>query len=153
MLGFCATTASMCGVEKAGFEQNEEAMDAAIQTDVMLHAYMLFLSGIPMLYSGDEIGQVNDYTYKKDPDKAPDSRYIHRGAMNWELAAKASDETTVEGKLFQSLSRLELLRRREKVFVSYADTWTIETWGSFRALHREILRGREDPWTVQFQRA
>ncbi len=118
----------MCGVEKAEFEGNEQAMEKAVRMDVMLHAYMFMQSGIPVLYSGDEIGQVNDYTYKKDPDKAPDSRYIHRGAMNWELADKASDETTVEGKLFQSLSRLELLRRREKVFVSYADTWIIETW-------------------------
>ncbi len=125
---FCGTTASMCGIEKAGFEQDEAAMERAVRMDLMLHAYMFMQSGIPVLYSGDEIGQVNDYTYKKDPDKAPDSRYIHRGAMNWELADKASDETTVEGKLFQSLSRLELLRRREKVFVSYADTWTIETW-------------------------
>ncbi len=125
---FCGTTASMCGVEKAGFEKDGQAMEKAIRMDVMLHAYMFMQSGIPVLYSGDEIGPVNDYTYKKDPDKAPDSRYIHRGAMNWELADKASDETTVEGKLFQSLSRLELLRRREKVFVSYADTWTIETW-------------------------
>ncbi len=125
---FCGTTASMCGVEKAEFEGNEQAMEKAVRMDVMLHAYMFMQSGIPVLYSGDEIGQVNDYTYKKDPDKAPDSRYIHRGAMNWELADKASDETTVEGKLFQSLSGLELLRRREKVFVSYADTWTIETW-------------------------
>ncbi len=125
---FCGTTASMCGVEKAGFEGNEEAMEKAIRMDVMLHAYMFMQSGIPVLYSGDEIGQVNDYTYKEDPNKAPDSRYIHRGAMNWELAAKASDETTVEGKLFKSLSDLERLRRREKVFVSYADTWTIDTW-------------------------
>ena len=125
---FCGTTASMCGVEKAEFEGNEQAMEKAVRMDVMLHAYMFMQSGIPVLYSGDEIGQVNDYTYKEDPNKAPDSRYIHRGAMNWELADKASDETTVEGKLFQSLSRLELLRRREKVFVSYADTWTIETW-------------------------
>ncbi len=125
---FCGTTASMCGVEKAEFEGNEQAMEKAVRMDVMLHAYMFMQSGIPVLYSGDEIGQVNDYTYKKDPDKAPDSRYIHRGAMNWELADRASDETTVEGKLFQSLSGLELLRRREKVFVSYADTWTIETW-------------------------
>jgi amylosucrase len=125
---FCGTTASMCGVEKAGFEGNEEAMEKAIRMDVMLHAYMFMQSGIPVLYSGDEIGQVNDYTYKEDPNKAPDSRYIHRGAMNWKLAAKASDETTVEGKLFKSLSDLERLRRREKVFVSYADTWTIDTW-------------------------
>ena len=38
--------------------------------DVMLHAYMFMQSGIPVLYSGDEIGQLNDYAYRDDPDKA-----------------------------------------------------------------------------------
>ena len=125
---FCGTTASMCGVEKAGFENDEAAMEKAIQMDVMLHAYMFMQSGIPVLYSGDEIGQVNDYTYKEDPDKAPDSRYIHRGAMNWELAGNISKKDTVEAKIFHSLEQLEQLRKKEKVFVSNADTWTIETW-------------------------
>ncbi|MDY3920357.1 MAG: amylosucrase [Candidatus Limivivens sp.] len=125
---FCATTASMCGIEKAGFEQNVEAMERAVRLDVMLHAYMFMQSGIPVLYSGDEVAQVNDYTYKENPLKAADSRYIHRGAMRWDLAEHISDESTPEGKVFQSLSRLEKIRKTEKVFVSNADTWTIETW-------------------------
>ncbi|MEY8482472.1 alpha-amylase family glycosyl hydrolase [Lachnospiraceae bacterium 48-21] len=125
---FCGTTASMCGIEKAGFEQDAEAMKRAIQKDVMLHAYMFMQSGIPVLYSGDEIGQVNDYTYKEDPNKAADSRYIHRGAMNWDLARNISDPDTVEGQVFTKLGQLEKIRKSEKVFVSNADTWTIETW-------------------------
>ncbi|MCI8902056.1 MAG: amylosucrase [Lachnospiraceae bacterium] len=125
---FCGTTASMCGVEKAGFEQDDAAMERAVQMDLMLHAYMFMQSGIPVLYSGDEIGQVNDYTYKDDPNKAADSRYLHRGAMNWKLAALVKDTDTVEGKIFQGLKRLEQIRKSEKVFVSNADTWTIETW-------------------------
>ena len=125
---FCGTTASMCGVERAGFEQDEAMMDSAIRLDVMLHAYMFMQSGIPVLYSGDEIGQVNDYTYKEDPLKADDSRYIHRGAMNWELAENIADPATVQGRIFGMLDRLEQLRRSEKAFMSDADTWTIETW-------------------------
>ena len=125
---FCGTTASMCGIEKAGFEQDEAAMERAVRMDLMLHAYMFMQSGIPVLYSGDEIGQVNDYTYKEDPDKAADSRYIHRGAMNWKLAENRKDPDTVEGKMFQGLARLEQIRRSEKVFMTEADTWTIETW-------------------------
>lgn len=66
---FCGTTASMCGIEAAGFEGNAEKMQTAIQEDLMLHAYMLTQSGIPMLYSGDELGQVNDYSYKEDAEK------------------------------------------------------------------------------------
>lgn len=127
---FCGTTASMCGVEKAGFEQDDEAMQKAIRLDVMLHAYMFMQSGIPVLYSGDEIAQANDYTYKENPNKVQDSRYIHRGAMNWNLAANITDETTVEGNIFQKLNQLEQIRKTEKAFVSYADTWTRDTWDS-----------------------
>ena len=125
---FCGTTASMCGIEKAGFEEDAQAMERAIQMDVMLHAYMFMQSGIPVLYSGDEMGQVNDYTYKEDPDKVEDSRYIHRGAMRWDLAKNITDSETVEGKLFGRLNQLEEIRKSEKVFVTNANVWTVETW-------------------------
>ena len=121
---FCATTASMCGVESAGFEQDEEKMDWAIRKDLMLHAYMFTQSGIPMLYSGDEIGQVNDYTYKEDPDKAPDSRYIHRGKFNWDLVDNIKDKTSVQGRIFNGLEKLEKIRRTEAVFNSDAEVYT-----------------------------
>ncbi len=124
---FCGTTASMCGVESAGFEQNEEKMESAIRLDIMLHAYMLSQSGIPMIYSGDEIGQVNDYSYKEDPMKAADSRYIHRGAFRWELAARRTDASTVEGRIFQGLNRLERVRKEHVVFDADARVSTMET--------------------------
>ena len=60
-------------------------------------------------------------------NKAADSRYIHRGAMNWNLAENISKPGTVEEKLFHALSNLEKIRKAEKVFVTNADTWTIET--------------------------
>lgn len=124
---FCGTTASMCGVEKAGFEQDGEAMEKAVRLVLMLHAYMFMQSGIPVLYSGDEIGQVNDYSYKEDPNKAADSRYLHRGAMKWELAKNIQDMDTVEGKIFQGLDRLEKIRKAEKAFMTEADAWVVET--------------------------
>ncbi len=124
---FCATTASMCGIEKAGLDKDKKAMERAVRMDMMLHAYLFMQSGIPVLYSGDEIGQINDYGYKNNPLKASDSRYIHRGAMNWVLAEKRKREDTVEGKLFQGLGKLEKIRKSEKAFVSCADTWTVET--------------------------
>ncbi len=66
---FCGTTASMCGIEAALFEKNDEKLERGIREDLMLHAYMLTQSGIPMLYSSDEVGRLNDYSYKDDPDK------------------------------------------------------------------------------------
>lgn len=125
---FCGTTASMCGVEKAGFEQDEEQMEAAIQRDLMLHAYMFMQSGIPVLYSGDEIGQVNDYTYKEVPDKAPDSRYIHRGKFQWENAELIHEKGSVQERIFSGLDKLEKIRARERAFMSNANCYTIETY-------------------------
>lgn len=123
---FCGTTASMCGVESAGFEQDAAKMEKAIRLDIMLHAYMLAQSGIPMLYSGDEIGQVNDYTYKENPDKAEDSRYIHRGRFKWKLAEKRNDSKSVEGKIFTALKQLEHIRKRETVFEASANVYTYD---------------------------
>lgn len=123
---FCGTTASMCGIEKAGFEHDEEAMNAAVREDIMLHAYMLTQSGIPMLYSGDELGQVNDYSYKNNPEKCADSRYIHRGKLPWELAEDKEDATTVQGNIFQTLDRLEKIRRQEMTFDKDADVYTYD---------------------------
>lgn len=124
---FCGTTASMCGIEKAGFEQDKEAMERAVRLDVTLHAYMFMQSGIPVLYSGDEVGQVNDYSYKEDPDKAADSRYLHRGKLDWTLVAKIPDSDSVAGQIFGKLDRLEKIRRSKKAFVTQADMRTVDT--------------------------
>lgn len=123
---FCGTTASMCGVESAGFEQNSAKLDEALKLDIMLHAYILVQSGIPMLYSGDEVGQLNDYTYKMNPDKAGDSRYIHRGKFQWDLAEKRKDSTSVQGRIFQALAQLEHIRMRETVFEASANVYTYD---------------------------
>ena len=123
---FCGTTASMCGIEAALFEKDGEKLKRGIREDLMLHAYMLTQSGIPMLYSSDEIGRLNDYSYKEDPDKAADSRYIHRGAFQWELAGKRNSKSSVEGQIFQTLSRMEQIRSQESVFDKDCDVYTYD---------------------------
>ena len=124
----CGTTASLCGVEKYGFEGNRSGVDLAIRYVLTLHAFMFSQSGIPVLYSGDEIGMVNDYTYKKDPNKAADSRYLHRGDYRWDLAENRSDPETVQGKIFPALQKLEEIRSSHIVFDADAAVWTLDTW-------------------------
>lgn len=123
---FCGTTASMCGIESAGFEQNPEKLETAIRMDLTLHAFMLTQTGIPMLYSGDEIGQVNDYSYKEDPERSGDSRYLHRGKFRWELAKLREDEKTVGGRIFKALNKLKQIRKEQKVFAPDADVYTYD---------------------------
>ncbi len=124
---FCATTASMCGVERGGFEGNQEKVDLGIRLDLMLHAFLLFQSGVPVIYSGDEVGAVNDWGYHQDPLKAEDSRYIHRGKFDWSLTDNIKVEGTVQNRVHGGLSRLELGRKSDTVFASDADVYTIET--------------------------
>ena len=126
----CGTTASLCGVETADFEQDPFKLERAISCDLMLHAWMLVQSGIPVLYSGDEIGQLNDYSYHDDPEKWDDSRYIHRGKFQWDLAELRHDTTTRQGKQFEGLRRLETIRAGEKAFDAQADVWTLDTGSS-----------------------
>ncbi len=123
---FCGTTASMCGVERALSEQDETALSAAITQDLMLHAYMLTQSGIPMLYSGDEVGQLNDPSYKEDPAKREDSRYLHRGRFQWDLAAKHTEKGTLQERVFSGLARLEQIRKSREVFQSDAAVYTYD---------------------------
>lgn len=124
----CGTTASLCGIEKAKEDNDPEALDLAVQLDVMLHAYMLVQSGIPVIYSGDEIGQTNDWHYKEDPNKRADSRYLHRGNLPWDLAENRKKPESVEGKIFRSLRKLEQIRAEYDVFSTHAYVWTLDTW-------------------------
>lgn len=123
----CGTTASLCGIEKAGFENDPAAMEQAVRFDLTLHAMMFMQTGLPLLYSGDELAQVNDYSYKNDPKKAEDSRYLHRGKFRWELAEHAHDLDTPEGQVFCGLNALGALRKTNPAFGTRADVWTLDT--------------------------
>lgn len=123
---FCGTTASMCGIEEALEKQDEGKMDQAIRLDLMLHGFMLQQSGIPVIYSGDEVGALNDNHYKEDPEKAEDSRYIHRGQFDWKLTEKIPQEGTVQNRIFYGLRRMEEIRMEHEVFSSDALARTMD---------------------------
>ena len=129
----CGTTASLCGMEAAEYEKDPFKLERSVACDLTLHAWMLSQSGIPVIYSGDEVGQLNDWSYHDDPDKREDSRYIHRGDFQWDLAERRADPETRQGKLFQGLRRLEELRAAEPCFDARADVW-VEDSGSSHVL-------------------
>ena len=123
----CGTTASLCGIETARKEGGEQDMAEAVRLDGMLHALMFTLSGVPIIYSGDEIAQENDYTYHDDPMKADDSRYLHRGNMDWKKAERRKAKDTPEGAVFGEIMRQEKIRAEHEAFDSNADVWILDT--------------------------
>ena len=129
----CGTTASLCGMESALESGDAAALARAIRLDIMLHAFMFTLSGIPVLYSGDEVARLNDGSYRGDPHKCDDSRWLHRGAMRWGEAELRRDPGTPQGAVFLAIERLEQLRRSHRVFGGSADCWIVDT-GTERVL-------------------
>ena len=122
----CGTTASLCGIEASRYERDGVKLSWALSLDLMLHAFIFSLGGLPILYSGDEVARENDYSYHDDPLKAEDSRYLHRGRMDWEAAARRNEPGTVEQLLFSGLRRLEILRAQHRVFDDRADVWLLD---------------------------
>jgi len=123
----CGTTASLCGIETALYEKDEAALRTGIAADLMLHALVFTLNGIPVLYSGDEIGMLNDYGYHNDPEKAADSRFIHRGVFDWELSEQRHQAGTPAEAVFHGLAALTGIRKSSELFRSDASMYAVET--------------------------
>lgn len=110
------TCASLAGLEKALREETPAEVELAIRRILLIHGVILTIGGIPLIYLGDEIGTLNDYRYSDDPDKADDSRWVHRPYTDWEKYALRKDPSTVEGRIYQGLQRLIAIRLQQPVF-------------------------------------
>lgn len=106
------TTASLIGLEKALQRDDSAAVDLAIQRILLVQSIALSAGGIPLIYLGDEIGTLNDYSYRSDPKLKDDSRWVHRPKMDWQKARQRQKPDTVEGRLFSTLAELIKLRSR-----------------------------------------
>jgi len=56
-------------LEKALKEETEREVELAIRRILLIHGIILTVGGIPLIYLGDEIGMLNDYSYRFDPGK------------------------------------------------------------------------------------
>ncbi|MBQ7166284.1 MAG: alpha-amylase family protein [Treponema sp.] len=74
----CGTMASLAGLEQAERTGNGEWRFMAVERIKMMYAVLFALPGIPLLYAGDERAVLNDYSYRDDPLKKDDSRWVHR---------------------------------------------------------------------------
>ena len=109
------TCASLAGLEKA-LEEGPAEIELAIRRILLIHGVTLTAGGIPLIYLGDEIGTLNDYSYREDPAHQQDSRWVHRPKASGERYAKRNDPNTIEGRVFLGLKNLIELRKRYEVF-------------------------------------
>ncbi|EPD84769.1 amylosucrase [Microbacterium sp. oral taxon 186 str. F0373] len=98
------TTASLAGIE-AGDPGGEDRV-------ILAHALALSTGGIPLLYLGDEVAQLNDYSYADDPVRRGDTRWVHRGHRPRDAYAQRDDDTTPAGRVFRRLTKLISVRQQ-----------------------------------------
>jgi amylosucrase len=117
----------MCGLEQAINERHLYKLELAVKRILLLHSVIIAYTGIPLLYSGDEIGQLNDWSYKNNPEHSGDSRWLHRGHMNWELAENRNDLSTVEGQIFARMKNMINIRKSSELFSSKYKSVPVDT--------------------------
>jgi amylosucrase len=103
-------------LEAALHSGNPAEIDLAVRRILLLNAIILSIGGVPLIYLGDEIGILNDYSYVEDAAKAGDSRWVHRPRIDWEQMARRLDQTSIEGRIYTALRRLIELRKATKAF-------------------------------------
>ncbi len=110
------TCASLAGLEKALQQNSEKETDLAIKRILLLHGIIMTAGGIPLIYFGDEIATVNDYSFRLDDSKSQDNRWVHRPFFDWNKAEKRRDTNTIEGRVFNGIRKLIDMRKNNNVF-------------------------------------
>jgi amylosucrase len=106
------TLASLCGLEKALNNGDQNAVSQSINKILMMQALSFFIGGMPMLFYGDELGYTNDYSYLEDPGKSYDNRWMHRPVMDWDRIQQIEIRGTTEERIFSGTQKLLQIRRR-----------------------------------------
>lgn len=110
------TCASLAGLEKALDQGSEQDVMFSIRRIHLMYGIVLTVGGIPLIYLGDEIGTLNDYSYQTDPDHERDSRWVHRPRADWERYGRRKDTQTIEGRVFNGMKTLIELRKKHPAF-------------------------------------
>jgi len=122
----CGTLASLTGLESAVEAKDAKAIELALRRIRLLNAINLSMTGLPLLYQGDELGVLNDHAYLDDPHKREDSRWVNRKPLTEDDFALASS-VSAQGRVAEQLQQLITIRQSHAVFGS-SQTEILETY-------------------------
>jgi amylosucrase len=97
------TTASLAGLESG--------QPGALDRILLAYSIAMSTGGIPLIYLGDEVGQLNDYAYMNDPAKMDDSRWVNRPPYPLQNYNDRHNPSTPAGQLYAGMQRLIQLRK------------------------------------------
>jgi amylosucrase len=111
--------ASLVGLEASIEQQDDEAIDRAVNLILLLHGMTCSFGGIPLLYYGDEIGTLNDCSFLQDENKAGDNRWMHRPRIDWDRAELRHQHGSIENRIFEGLKKLIAVRKTIPAFADF----------------------------------
>jgi len=121
------TLASLAGLEQAIQSADEQHIELAVRRILMLFSIILSIGGIPLIYLGDEVGTLNEYSFTSEPYKASDSRWVHRPRADFAWQEKVqNDPSSPHCHIFTELVRLIALRKQQPAIYD-SNTEFVET--------------------------
>lgn len=111
--------ASLVGLQTALESEEPERIDNAVQHITLLHSVILSFGGIPLLYYGDELGNLNDCSFLDDENKAHDTRWTHRPNFDWDKAELRHQSGTIEQRLFNATKQMIAVRKEINAFADF----------------------------------
>jgi amylosucrase len=134
------TLTSLIGLESALEAHDDRKIEFIIQQILLLYSIIFSFGGVPLIYYGDEIGNLNDYSYISVLGKANDSRWSHRPKIDWEKAERRHQPGTIEYKIFHSLRHMISVRREIPEFQDFNNRQLLDVSDphlfSFLRVHR-----------------
>lgn len=111
--------ASLAGLETALASSDPQRINNAIQRILLLHSLILSFGGIPLLYYGDELGTLNDYSFQNDEHKAHDTRWTHRPRIDWGKAERRHQQGAIEQRIFSAIKKMISVRKEIPAFADF----------------------------------
>ncbi len=104
------TAAALTGLSDAELRGDEGGVGLGLARLFLAHAVVAGWGGIPVVWSGDELGMPNDPDWAREPGHEDDNRWAHRERIDWALAAHRDDPGTTAGRVFAGLRHLAAVR-------------------------------------------
>ena len=121
------TTAALSGLDVAR-GGDPVPVDRAIARIFLGHALIAGFGGVPVVWSGDELGAANDPHWAAEAGHEGDNRWVHRSRMDWQRAELRHDPTTPEGRVFHALAHLADTRARLPHLHASVPSAVVDVW-------------------------
>jgi len=136
----CGSLASLAGLEQALNSGDEYLVDMSVARILLIHGIILSIGGIPLLYAGDELAMLNDYSFRQDDTRQHDERWVNRPKITGEALAQAARRGTVQNKINSALRKMIELRKANPIFGD-ARTHIVPTRNEHLFIYQRIRTG------------